>query len=328
MIGGAVSGILEGVFEKISLGQLEAMKALPTDTVKNILGNIAKSVATNAGEEFSTELANTIFDTIFMGELSTYELSIKGYMSQGKSEADAKKLANGDLFARLCESAASGALMGVLFGGGASASSYYRSQLAARGEAKLRAKDMPTPRELEALNAREAEARGAMVLLNLDQFDGGKNSVEANDLDLIDSVAEAINGARITEPESSAAEAHANRYYGLVRSMTTDVTRISQNTGYSEDVIRRIKNFIFMDKHDLGGTEPCRFDPSFAMAQSWQRLIAGTPEPHDLTMLKHEIFESELMDAGMSQYDAHIEASKKYNYTKESDNYYGSFGQR
>lgn len=72
LIGGAVSGILEGVFEKISLGQLEAMKALPADTVKNILGNITKSVATNAGEEFSTELANTIFDTIFMGELSTY----------------------------------------------------------------------------------------------------------------------------------------------------------------------------------------------------------------------------------------------------------------
>ena len=170
LIGGAVSGILEGVFEKISLGQLEAMKALPADTVKNVLGNIAKSVATNAGEEFSTELANTIFDTIFMGELSTYELSIKGYMSQGKSEADARKLANGDLFARLCESAASGALMGVLFGGGASASSYYRSQLAAQGEAKLRAKEMPTPRELEALNASEAEARGAMVLLNLDQY--------------------------------------------------------------------------------------------------------------------------------------------------------------
>ena len=172
LIGGAVPGILEGVFEKISLGQLEAMKALPADTVKNILGNIAKSVATNAGEEFSTELANTIFDTIFMGELSTYALTVQGYMSQGKSEADAKKLANGDLFARLCESAASGALMGALFGGGASASSYYRSQLAARGEAKLRAQEMPTPRELEALNASEPEALGAMVMLNLDQFDG------------------------------------------------------------------------------------------------------------------------------------------------------------
>ena len=180
LIGGAVSGILEGVFEKVSLGQLESMKMLPVDTVKDFLGNISKSVLTNAGEEFATELANTIFDTIFMGELSTYELTVQGYLSQGKSEADARRLANMDLLKRLGESAASGALTGVLFGAGASAESYYRSRLAAQGEARLRAMEMPTPKQLEAMNASEAEARGAMVLLNLEQFDDGKNSSKTN----------------------------------------------------------------------------------------------------------------------------------------------------
>lgn len=134
----------------------------------------------------------------------------------------------------------------------------------------------------------------------------------------------AINGARITNVNGSAAEKHAERYYGLVRSMTTDVSKIAENTGYSEAVIQRIKNFIFVDEHDLGDPMPRRFDPSFAMAQSWQRLINGTPEPHDLTMLRHEILEKELMDSGMSQYAAHIEASKKYNYAKESDEYYAA----
>lgn len=138
----------------------------------------------------------------------------------------------------------------------------------------------------------------------------------------------AINGARITNINGSAAEKHAERYYGLVRAMTTDVAKIAENTGFSEEVIQRIKNFIFLDEHDLGDLEPRRFDPSFAMAQSWQRLINGNPEPHDLIMLQHEILEKELMDSGMTQYAAHIEASKKYNYAKESDDYYAALKER
>lgn len=138
----------------------------------------------------------------------------------------------------------------------------------------------------------------------------------------------AVSGARITNVYGSAAEAHAEKYYGLVRSMKTDVARISQNTGYSEAEIQRIKNFIFYDKHDLGGTEPERFAPSFSMAQSWQRLIGGNPEPHDMTLLRHEIMEKQLMDTGMSQTEAHIEASKKYNYAKECDDYYAALKER
>ena len=170
LIGGAVSGIIEGALEKLSLGQLDAMKHLPANTAKSILGNLFKSVVTNGGEEFTTELANTIFDTIFLGELSTYEMTVQGYLSQGHSEADARKLANRDLFKRLGESAASGALMGALFGGGASANSYYNSRLAAQGEARLRAKEMPTAKQLDAMNLSESEARGAMVLLDAEQF--------------------------------------------------------------------------------------------------------------------------------------------------------------
>jgi hypothetical protein len=133
-----------------------------------------------------------------------------------------------------------------------------------------------------------------------------------------------ISGGRITDSESPQAEAHAGRYYGLVRSMQTDTERISKNIGVDESVIRGIKNFIFMDEHDLGNGVIKRFDPDCAMAQSWQRLIQGNPLPHDLTLIQHEIMENQLMESGMTQDEAHIETSKVYNYSKESSDYYGN----
>lgn len=133
-----------------------------------------------------------------------------------------------------------------------------------------------------------------------------------------------ISGARITDQHGKAATEHAERYYGLVRSMKTDSVKIAKITGYPEVEIQKVKNYIFVDKHNLGGQELERFAPSFSMAQSWQRLIDGRPEPHDLTLIQHEVMERQLVESGMTQDEAHIITSKKYNYAKESDDYYGS----
>ena len=115
---------------------------------------------------------------------------------------------------------------------------------------------------------------------------------------------EAVSGA--LNPNSPRAQAHAERYYEAVRAMTTDV-------------IQRIKDFIFMDIHDLGGGRISRFDASFEMAQSWQRLIEGKNiQPHDLTLLRHEIMEKQLMDSGYTQDEAHTLTSQIYNYAKEA----------
>lgn len=46
--------------------------------------------------------------------------------------------------------------------------------------------------------------------------------------------------------------------------------------------------------------------------------------PHDMTLLRHEELESSLVSNGMSQLDAHIAASQKYNYGKEATEYYAS----
>ncbi|MBP3328734.1 MAG: hypothetical protein J6L91_07490, partial [Clostridia bacterium] len=131
----------------------------------------------------------------------------------------------------------------------------------------------------------------------------------------------AISGAR--NPDGVKAKEHARRYYDLVRSMKTDVDKIAKTTGMSKAEIQSIKDFIFYEKHDLGGFEPKRFEPDYMMAESWQRLIDGKPKKHDLTLIKHEVMEKWLMKQGMSQDEAHILTSKKYNYDKEAREFYG-----
>lgn len=78
-----------------------------------------------------------------------------------------------------------------------------------------------------------------------------------------------------------------------------------------------------MEEHDLGDGKIACFDASYEMAESWQRLIDGKAiQPHDLTLLRHEIMERELMEAGYTQDEAHMIVSRKFNYRAESDEYY------
>ena len=131
----------------------------------------------------------------------------------------------------------------------------------------------------------------------------------------------AISGA--LDPDSEQAQEHAVRYYELVRRMKTDVERISTNTGYSQETIAEVKQFVFIERHALGGQEKERFFPSYEMAESWQRLIDGRDiQPHDLTLLKHEIMERKLMSEGMPQDIAHIRTSQLFNYAREAKQYY------
>lgn len=129
-----------------------------------------------------------------------------------------------------------------------------------------------------------------------------------------------ISGAR--NPYGAKAQEHANKYYGLVRSMKTDVPKIAKATGFSESEIQKVKNFIFNEKHDLGGIEKELFEPDYMMSESWQRLIDGKPQPHDITLINHEIMESSLIKQGYTQAEAHIMASEKYNYAKEAAEFY------
>lgn len=134
-------------------------------------------------------------------------------------------------------------------------------------------------------------------------------------------VSSAVSGA--LDPDSERAQEHAERYYEAVRKMSNDYKRIADNTDFSEEDVKRVKSFVFLEKHDLGGSEPERFYPDYDMAQSWQRLIDGKNiQKHDLTLLRHELMESDLINKGLTQKEAHKLTELKYNYSEECKNYH------
>lgn len=141
-----------------------------------------------------------------------------------------------------------------------------------------------------------------------------------------DNVIDYVSGA-ITDSYSKEARNHAQLYYEEIRKQKTDIDRISKNTGYDKKLIEEIKNYLFYDEHDIYGIKK-RFDPDFSIAQSWQRLAQDEMEQHDLTLINHEIMERRLIAKGLTQDEAHKIASKKYNYRKESSEYYAKIKKR
>nr|DAG86789.1 MAG TPA: minor capsid protein [Caudoviricetes sp.] len=132
-----------------------------------------------------------------------------------------------------------------------------------------------------------------------------------------------ISGA--LDPNSKKASKHAEQYYESIRKMKTDYKKIALNTGYSEELIKKIKYYSFVEEHDLiTGKE--RFYPDYHMAQSWQRLIEGKNiQKHDLLLLEHEMYELILVDDGISQLEAHNFTNKIYNYKEGCEEYDGIF---
>lgn len=116
VIGGAVSGIFEGLFEKVSIGNFNKLKEVDPSSMRDVAMNILKSTGVNFSEEAATEIANIAYDTIANGDISNYKLMIAAYEKQGLSEAEAKKKVAGDLALQVVEAGAGGALMGAGFG--------------------------------------------------------------------------------------------------------------------------------------------------------------------------------------------------------------------
>lgn len=132
-----------------------------------------------------------------------------------------------------------------------------------------------------------------------------------------------ISGA-IVDPDGFEALKHAEMYYDEIRSMKTDVQKIAKNLNMSINDISRIKNYLFIDVHELYSGKK-RFDANFHIAQSWQRLMSKNSsdiQPHDITLINHELLEMSLICSGMTQNEAHHYAENTYNYRKESDEYY------
>lgn len=138
-----------------------------------------------------------------------------------------------------------------------------------------------------------------------------------------------VSGGRITDLLSDEAEAFAEMYYKEIRSFSTDVKKIAEHLGKSEEDIKRIKAYLFEDNsfYDVDKGVYRQFDPDCAIAQSWQRLMIGKDiKPHDRTLIEHELFEMKIKtdNPGIDHYTAHELATKEYDYRKETAEYYGN----
>lgn len=140
------------------------------------------------------------------------------------------------------------------------------------------------------------------------------------------------------DPTNKRRNKHAKMYYEMRRNSKKEpfVKRVAKNSGINEKIISKIFDYVFIEEHEIYG-ELQRFDPSYDMAESFRRLSEGKNIlPHDLIMLKHERLEAELINRyGYSQSDAHILATKKYNYSdavekwneeRDKDGKAGTFG--
>ena len=127
---GLLAGAFEGVFESASIGKFNALKETAVNSGADVVKNIAKTMLVNATEETFTEIANVATDIFVNGGFSQYETSVRQYINQGMTEAEAKKQAAIDVAKQIVEAGASGALMGFGFGAYGSGSAYINSSRA------------------------------------------------------------------------------------------------------------------------------------------------------------------------------------------------------
>jgi hypothetical protein len=110
---------------------------------------------------------------------------------------------------------------------------------------------------------------------------------------------------------------HAALYYDEIRRRAGDVIVIAENTGFSVNEVEAVKQHIFFNKYPLGEDELRRFDPSYDISVSWQRLIDGKNiHEMDIVLLRHELLEHEHMLRGMPYVQAHMLANNQHNFEK------------
>ena len=105
---------------------------------------------------------------------------------------------------------------------------------------------------------------------------------------------------------------HAEKYYEALRNREQKnmITTISKHSGVGVKSVSKVIDHLLFNY--------TRFDPSYDITQSLQRLLEGKDiRPEDIIMLHHERLEYELMNRYGHDYNtAHKLANKKYNYER------------
>lgn len=150
---GLAQGAAEWVFEAVSLGNLQALKEMPANSVNQVVKNIIKQGGVEGSEEVFTSVANAVTDRLINAEYSELNLLKENYISQGYSEEEAEKLVAGDFAKQLGMDFLGGATSGGFMSGGISAINYMTNRNTENpGENEAVAEETETlPEETETL---------------------------------------------------------------------------------------------------------------------------------------------------------------------------------
>lgn len=111
-------------------------------------------------------------------------------------------------------------------------------------------------------------------------------------------------------------------------SRTNDIKVIAKNTGFKEDEIKQIKRHLFFNKHkkyDGYGL----LSPDYDIAVAWNRLRTGKFKKRDITLLRHELLESQMEKMyNLTISEAHKMAKQKYDWEKELYEAVGEGGEK
>ena len=124
------------------------------------------------------------------------------------------------------------------------------------------------------------------------------------------------------DPNGDERDRHAEQYYEALRrsKRAPIVEKLSKHGGISQKSAQKVFDHVFINEYELDGVRK-RFDASYDMAQSFQRLLSGKGiQEHDFILLRHERLERELMVRYNKDYrTAHDKTDRKYNYARAAD---------
>lgn len=132
----AYAGV-EVLTEGVSLGKLKSFKNGGVKEFKSILKNAGKQILTEASEEVSATLLDSVADEIINGSLSQLETEYDKYIDSGMSETEAGQAVMLNYGGQIIQDAIGGALMGGISGTAINTSQYRRNIKAGKSISSL-----------------------------------------------------------------------------------------------------------------------------------------------------------------------------------------------
>lgn len=128
---------VEVLTEGVSLGKLKSFKNGGVKEFKSILKNAGKQILTEASEEVSATLLDSVADEIINGSLSQLETEYDRYIDSGMSETEAGQAVMLNYGGQIIQDAIGGALMGGISGTAVNTSQYRRNIKAGKSISSL-----------------------------------------------------------------------------------------------------------------------------------------------------------------------------------------------